>query len=234
MKRFLLCVFLFVLPVPALAQGRCALDRPLGELVAILGGLPATPGEIDTARADDIGRHLDRTFVEPLPRTEVLMQAEETGEALRLLGQQALLISQSARVDDPRLLRQTLRGFLAGFDAWCLVQEAAALGNGSERLSQNVSMVPRALIQSPINGLSVPALTAGGLVAGLLAFAATLFFRNAIRGVPKAEQNQRVVPKIVLAVVTLAVLPQLIALASPILPETTVFDAGVDSVVKAG
>ena len=64
--------------------------------------------------------------------------------------------------------------------------------------------------------------------------AALLFFRNAVRGVPKAEQSSRVIPKIVLAVVTLAALPQLIALASPILPETTVFDAGVDSVVKVG
>ena len=73
-----------------------------------------------------------------------------------------------------------------------------------------------------------------GSVFVSIAVAALLFFRNAVRGVPKSEQNQRVVPKIVLAVVTLAVLPQLIALASPILPETTVFDAGVDSVVRVG
>ncbi|MEM6994489.1 MAG: hypothetical protein AAF721_28495, partial [Myxococcota bacterium] len=73
-----------------------------------------------------------------------------------------------------------------------------------------------------------------GSVFVSIAVAAALFFRNALRGIPSQDQTPRLVPKIVLALVTLAVLPQFIAVASPILPETTVFDAGVDPVLTLG
>lgn len=73
-----------------------------------------------------------------------------------------------------------------------------------------------------------------GSVFVAIGVAALLFFRNALRDVPASEQGARLVPKIVLAVFTLAVLPQMIALASPILPETTIFDKGVDTVVDMG
>jgi len=69
-----------------------------------------------------------------------------------------------------------------------------------------------------------------GSVFAAIGVAAFLFFNNALRDVPREERTNHIVPKIVLAVVTLAVLPQLIALASPILQASTVWDAGVDIV----
>lgn len=63
-------------------------------------------------------------------------------------------------------------------------------------------------------------------VAGLL------FLRTAARDVPKGERRARVVPKLVLALVTLAVMPQFIHLASPILPVDTGFAQGIDVVTE--
>ncbi|MBL4688069.1 MAG: hypothetical protein JKY37_26000 [Nannocystaceae bacterium] len=69
-----------------------------------------------------------------------------------------------------------------------------------------------------------------GSVLAAIGVAALLFFNNALRNVPREQYSAHIIPKIVLAIVTLAVLPQLIALASPILQATTVWDAGVDIV----
>jgi hypothetical protein len=58
-------------------------------------------------------------------------------------------------------------------------------------------------------------------VAGLL------FLRGALRS---EDRRARLIPKLVIAAVTLGVMPQFIHLASPILPEHTPFDEGIDVV----
>ncbi len=60
--------------------------------------------------------------------------------------------------------------------------------------------------------------------------AAVLLFRGGVRGAPATERKSRLIPKLVFAAVTLGVMPQFIALASPILPEHTIFDEGIDVV----
>lgn len=60
--------------------------------------------------------------------------------------------------------------------------------------------------------------------------AAMLLLHTGVRLAPSAERKSRLIPKLVFAVVTLGVMPQFIAIASPILPEHTVFDEGIDVV----
>ncbi len=60
--------------------------------------------------------------------------------------------------------------------------------------------------------------------------AAVFLLHTGIRSAPAAERKSRLIPKLVFAAVTLGVMPQFIAIASPILPEHTVFDEGIDVV----
>lgn len=69
-----------------------------------------------------------------------------------------------------------------------------------------------------------------GIGSALLAVAVASLMLLRSASVPAAERTRTLTPKLVLAVVTLGVMPQFIALASPILPEHTVFDEGVDVV----
>lgn len=67
-----------------------------------------------------------------------------------------------------------------------------------------------------------------------VAVAGVLFLHGTFKNVPENQRRSRMIPKLVLAVVTLGVMPQFIALASPILPEHTVFNDGVDIVATEG
>jgi hypothetical protein len=69
-----------------------------------------------------------------------------------------------------------------------------------------------------------------GSALGASAIATLLFFRSALRTGDAKAHGERIIPFIVLAVVMFVTMPQLIALASPILPENTVFDSGIDTV----
>lgn len=63
-----------------------------------------------------------------------------------------------------------------------------------------------------------------------VAVAALLLLRSGAPEATPADRKSRLIPKLVFAVVTLGVMPQFIALASPILPEHTIFDEGIDIV----
>jgi hypothetical protein len=73
-----------------------------------------------------------------------------------------------------------------------------------------------------------------GLASAFLAIAvgAVIFMRNIFLRVPAEVARWTVVlPAVVLLAMQLASLVQLIAIASPILPEITVFDGGIDRIV---
>jgi hypothetical protein len=59
-----------------------------------------------------------------------------------------------------------------------------------------------------------------------------IFLRQVFRKRDKVRRGPRVVPAAIFVVMQVATLVQLIALASPILPEQTVFDRGIDQMVK--
>lgn len=63
-----------------------------------------------------------------------------------------------------------------------------------------------------------------------VAVAVLLLLRSGAPETTPADRKSQLIPKLVFAVVTLAVMPQFIALASPILPEHTIFDEGIDIV----
>lgn len=63
-----------------------------------------------------------------------------------------------------------------------------------------------------------------------VAVAALLLLRSGAPETTPADRKSQLIPKLVFAVVTLGVMPQFIALASPILPEHTIFDEGIDIV----
>lgn len=71
-----------------------------------------------------------------------------------------------------------------------------------------------------------------GIGSALVAstIATLLFLRSAMGTGDARARRERLMPFVVLAVVMFVTMPQLIALASPILPESTVFDTGIDTV----
>src|SRR5690606_5481007 len=73
-----------------------------------------------------------------------------------------------------------------------------------------------------------PMLGMGSVFAALLV-ATVVFARNVLRAVPVGPSRAAMLlPVAIFLAIQLATMVQLIALASPILPEVTVFDGGVD------
>ena len=76
-----------------------------------------------------------------------------------------------------------------------------------------------------------PWLAVGSVAIGIGAGVA-MFFRNALRSAQAGIQRRAIaLPALVLLVVQMAILVQLIALASPILPQHTVFEGGFDHLI---
>jgi hypothetical protein len=73
-----------------------------------------------------------------------------------------------------------------------------------------------------------------GSAAAAIAVAIASFVRGVIaRSEPGPTRGLLAIPIVVMVFMQLAALLQLIALASPILPETTIFDSGIDHVVRS-
>lgn len=67
-----------------------------------------------------------------------------------------------------------------------------------------------------------------------LVVAVTTFVRGTVaRAEPDVARETLAIPIAVMVAMQLAALLQLVALASPILPETTIFDSGIDHVVRS-
>jgi hypothetical protein len=78
-----------------------------------------------------------------------------------------------------------------------------------------------------------PYLGLGSAVVAIVVAVAS-FVRGAIaRSEPSPRRGLLAIPIVVMVFMQLAALLQLIALASPILPETTIFDSGIDHVVRS-
>jgi hypothetical protein len=80
-----------------------------------------------------------------------------------------------------------------------------------------------------------PYLGMGSAIAALV-IAISSFARSAIGRADRSAGDVRLlaIPLVVMVLMQVAALLQLIAMASPILPETTVFDTGIDQLIRTG
>lgn len=78
-----------------------------------------------------------------------------------------------------------------------------------------------------------PYLGLGSACAAILVAVLSFVRGTIVRAEPGVDRQLLAVPIVVMVFMQLAALLQLIALASPILPETTIFDSGIDHVVRS-
>ena len=70
-----------------------------------------------------------------------------------------------------------------------------------------------------------------GSVGLSIVVATFVFVRGVMRGVDRDSRAAALLPVLVIVVMHLTALLQLVAIASPILPETTIFDGGIDHII---
>jgi hypothetical protein len=138
------------------------------------------------------------------------------------------------------VLLSSLCALPAGFLAWKLAGEPLSGSNlllsfGSAVFSGTLVLAaaaPLVALYYHTSAWAGPALGIGSVFVALIV-ACTLFIRGSVaRKKPTSRRRQLIAPVVALLFMHVATLLQLVALASPILPETTVFDGGIDRVVQ--
>jgi hypothetical protein len=138
------------------------------------------------------------------------------------------------------VLLSTLCALPAGFLAWKLAGEG--ISGSNLLLSFGAAVFAGTMVlaaTSPLVALyyhtsswAGPALGLGSVFLSLIV-ASALFIKGAVSRVkPGFQRRQIVAPVMTMLFMQTATLLQFVALASPILPETTVFDGGIDRIVK--
>ncbi len=138
------------------------------------------------------------------------------------------------------VLLSTLCALPAGFLAWKLSGEAISGSNlllsfGSAVFSGTLvlaALSPLVALYYHTSAWAGPALGVGTVFLSLFV-ASALFVRGASARVKEKRSRKGIIaPVFVLLFMQSATLLQLVALASPILPEVTVFDGGVDRILE--